>query len=118
MFETVDEARAAFRADRAMLEERGVILPFSMQRYLTEREKRNGVLAMDVVTGYQPGMSGLPGPLSTDPNAALPWMLTSAIDPEIIRVAAARPSPSITLPASPPQRADSAEQNQNLLNHA
>jgi hypothetical protein len=87
MFETVDEARAAFRADRAMLEERGVMLPFSMQRYLTEREKRNGVLAMDAtVTGYQPGMNGLPGPLSTDPNAALPWMLTSAIDPEIIRV--------------------------------
>jgi hypothetical protein len=86
MFETVDEARAAFRADRAMLEERGVILPFSMQRYLTEREKRNGVLAMDAVTPFQPGMSGLPGPLSTDPNAALPWMLTSAIDPEIIRV--------------------------------
>lgn len=87
MFETVDEARAAFRADRAMLEERGVVLPFSMQRYLTEREKRNGVLAMDAtVTGFQPGLSGLPGPLSTDPNAALPWMLTSAIDPEIIRV--------------------------------
>ena len=81
MFNTVDEARAAFRADRAMLEERGVMLPHSMQRYLTEREKRNGVLAMDAT-----GQNGLPGPLSTDPNAALPWMLTSAIDPEIIRV--------------------------------
>ena len=86
MFDTVDEARAAFRADRANLEERGVVLPHSMQRYLTEREKRNGVLAMDVVTGFVPALSGLPGPLSTDPNAALPWMLTSAIDPEIIRV--------------------------------
>ena len=81
MFNTVDEARAAFRADRAMLEERGVMLPYSMQRYLTEREKRNGVLAMDAT-----GQNGLPGPLSTDPTAALPWMLTSAIDPEIIRV--------------------------------
>jgi hypothetical protein len=83
MFQTVDEARAAFRADRAMLEERGVVLPYSMQRYLTEREKRSGVLAMDAPST---GVNGLPGPLSTDPNAALPWMLTSAIDPEIIRI--------------------------------
>ena len=84
MFQTIDEARAAFRADRAMLDERGVVLPFQMQRYLTEREKRNGVLlGMDAAST---GINGLPGPLSTDPNAALPWMLTSAIDPEIIRV--------------------------------
>jgi hypothetical protein len=91
-FRSVDEARAAFRQDREMLAAKGVILPGTMQRYLTEHEKQSGVLAFDgalgfdAVTGYQSGMSGLPGPLSTDPNAALPWMLTSAIDPEIIRV--------------------------------
>ena len=87
MFDTVDEARAAFRSDRADLEARGVILPHTMQRYLTEREKQTGRLAMDAgATGYVTAMGGVPGPLSTDPNAALPWMLTSAIDPEIIRV--------------------------------
>jgi hypothetical protein len=82
-FNTVDQARAAFRADRAMLEERGVMLPYSMTRYLTEQEKRSGQLAFDAANT---GINGLPGPLSTDPNAAVPWMLTSAIDPEIIRV--------------------------------
>lgn len=79
MFRTTSEARTAFQADKAMLLAKGVVLPHSMQRYLTEREKQSGVLAFDAI-------NGLPGPLSTDPNAALPWMLTSAIDPEIIRV--------------------------------
>lgn len=83
MFDTVDQARAAFRADRAMLEERGVMLPYTMTRYLTEREKRSGQLAFDAAST---GVNGLPGPLVSDPNAAVPWMLTSAIDPEIIRV--------------------------------
>jgi hypothetical protein len=41
---------------------------------------------MDAVTGYSTGANGVPGPIATDPNAAIPWMLTSAIDPEIIRV--------------------------------
>ncbi len=91
-FRSIDEARTAFREDRDALAAKGVILPGTMQRYLTEHERQNGVIAFDgalgfdAVTGYQPGMNGLPGPLSTDPNAALPWLLTSAIDPEIIRV--------------------------------
>lgn len=85
MFQTISEATAAFQADKAMLSAKGVVLPGTMRRYLTEGEKANGI-AMDAVTGYQAGMNGLPGPLSTDPNAALQWMLTSAIDPEIVRV--------------------------------
>jgi hypothetical protein len=84
MFRNVSEARSAFQADKARLLEKGVVLPHNMQRYLTEREKQQGVLAMDAIPAS--GFNGLPGPLSTDPNAALPWMLTSAIDPEIIRV--------------------------------
>ena len=76
---TIDEGRAKFREHKAALLAKGVVLPYQMQRYLTDGEKANGVLAFDAA-------SGLPGPLSTDPNAALPWMLTSAIDPEIIRV--------------------------------
>ena len=64
-----------------MLLAKGVVLPWQMKRYLTVDEKMNGVhlMAMDAA-------GGLPGPLSTDPNASLPWMLTSAIDPEIIRI--------------------------------
>lgn len=79
MFDTISEARAAFRADKGMLAAKGVILPYQMERYLTDGEKASGAMAFDAA-------NGLPGPLSTDPNAALPWMLTSAIDPEIIRV--------------------------------
>lgn len=86
MFQTISEASAAFRADKAMLLAKGVVLPATMQRYLTDGEKASGLMAFDAATPYQGGMNGVPGPLSTDPNAALPWMLTSAIDPEIIRV--------------------------------
>lgn len=76
---SVDQGRSLFREHKAMLQAKGVVLPFSMQRYLTDQEKAQGVLAYDA-------SAGVPGPLSTDPNAALPWMLTSAIDPEIIRI--------------------------------
>jgi hypothetical protein len=80
-FHTIAEATQAFKEDKAMLAAKGVVLPWAMKRYLTVDEKQNGMnlMAMDAA-------SGLPGPLSTDPNAALPWMLTSAIDPEIIRI--------------------------------
>jgi len=86
MFHSISEARTAFAADRQMLADRGIILPYAMQRYLTEDEKARGIAMDAVLTGPASGASGVPGPLSTDPNAALPWMLTSAIDPEIIRV--------------------------------
>jgi hypothetical protein len=86
MFNTVSEARAAWQKDRAKYELAGAYFP-NVQRYVTEAEKHDWRIAMDAtVTGYVPGLNGLPGPLSTDPNSALPWMLTSAIDPEIIRV--------------------------------
>jgi|WetSurMetagenome_2_1015567.scaffolds.fasta_scaffold00813_11 hypothetical protein len=79
MFNSISEARTAFRADKQVLIDKGIVLPYQMDRYLTAQEKRSGVMAYDAA-------NGLPGPLSTDPNAALPYMLTSAIDPEIIRV--------------------------------
>ncbi len=70
----INEARAQWQSDRARLESLGVILP-GVQRYLTEEEKRDHRIAMDA----------LPGPLVTDPNAAIPAILTTTIDPEIIR---------------------------------
>src|SRR5579863_1459961 len=83
---SVDEGRALFRAHRAMLVAKGVHLPPAMDRYLTKREIDTGNMAMDAANPYIGAMGAVPGPLSSDPNAALPWMLTSAIDPEIIRV--------------------------------
>ena len=80
-FRTVNDATVAFNETKRMLAAKGIVLPYQMKRYLTVDEKMTGTInmAMDAV-------NGLPGPLSTDPNAALPWMLTSTIDPEIIRI--------------------------------
>jgi hypothetical protein len=86
MFHSISEATTAFAADRQMLLDKGVVLPWSMKRYITEDERDRGIALDAVLTGPSAGTSGVPGPLSTDPNAALPWMLTSAIDPEIIRI--------------------------------
>jgi hypothetical protein len=71
----VNEARAKYQADRPRLEALGIILP-GVQRYLTEDEKRTSRIAMDA----------LPGPASLDPNSAIPAMLATTIDPEIIRI--------------------------------
>ena len=83
-FRTVGDATTAFNRTKGMLASKGIILPYQMKRFLTVDEKEGGLIKI-------PGLgldaaNGLPGPLSTDPNAALPWMLTSAIDPEIIRI--------------------------------
>lgn len=91
---SVEEGRSLYRQFKPLLIDRGVHLPWQMDRFLTDREKSTGRLAMDdqmrmawdAPTLPISAMGALPGPLSSDPNAALPWMLTSAIDPEIIRV--------------------------------
>lgn len=70
----LQEARAKFQADKPKLESLGIVLP-GVNRYLTENEKRDFRLGMDA----QPT-------LSTDPNSAIPAMLTTAIDPDIIRI--------------------------------
>lgn len=73
---TVQEARSQWQADRQELAALGVILPATIERYVLPEEKRDYRIAMDA----------LPGPLSTDPNSALPAILTTTVDPEIIRV--------------------------------
>jgi hypothetical protein len=89
---SVEDGRSLFRSHKGMLAQKGIYLPFQMDRYLTDREKATGVLAMDARSFAMDApnspiapMGAIPGPLGSDPNAALPWMLTSAIDPEIIR---------------------------------
>ena len=70
----IQQARAQWQADKARHAANGIILP-TVERYLTEDEKRDFRIAMDA----------LPGPMITDPNSALPALLTTTIDPEVIR---------------------------------
>jgi hypothetical protein len=74
MFQNMQEARSAWLADRAHFEKRGLILP-NVKSYLPDGWGNDFGMAMDA----QPG-------LSTDPNASVPAMLTTLIDPELIRI--------------------------------
>ena len=80
-FRSVGEATTAFNNTKRLLAEKGVVLPATMKRFMTADEKQRG-MALDAI----PVPSGPWGQLSTDPNASLPWMLTTSIDPEIIRI--------------------------------
>lgn len=68
------DAVATWRADQAQLEQLGVVLP-NVTTYVPDEWRTNWGLAMDA----QPQ-------LVTDPNAALPAILTSMIDPDVIRI--------------------------------
>lgn len=74
MFRNFDESRAAWEADRADHAALGVHLP-SVQAYAYPEVTRDYTLAMDA----QPS-------LVTDPNAGVPAMLTTMIDPSIFEV--------------------------------
>jgi len=68
------EAQALFESDRPHLEELGISLP-AVQSYLPTGAKKDWTLAFDA----QPS-------LVTDPNSAVPAMLTTLIDPDVIKV--------------------------------
>lgn len=68
------EATQAWQADRPHLEQRGVYLP-GVTAYIPDGFKQNFAMAMDA----QPA-------LATDPNSGVPAMLTTMIDPEVIKV--------------------------------
>jgi hypothetical protein len=70
----LQEATAAWRDDKAMFESLGVSMP-QVQRYLPDEWRYNSQLAMD----------NLPT-LTTDPNAGIPVLLTTSIDPEVTRI--------------------------------
>lgn len=76
------EAFTNWKAHQGMLAERGIVLP-NVRRYLSNEEKNNFGIAMDAISFD--AANGLPGPLVTDPNSAIPAMLTTMIDPEVIR---------------------------------
>ena len=76
----LNESVLQWRADRPHLEARGMSwMPGAeVVRYLPDEWKFNAQLAMDA-TSNQPS-------LSTDPNAGIPALLTTSIDPEVVRI--------------------------------
>jgi hypothetical protein len=70
----LQEARTKFQEHRPMLEERGVYLP-GVTMYMPDEWKKDWRLAMDA----QPT-------LVTDPSSGIPSLLTTVIDPKVIRV--------------------------------
>jgi hypothetical protein len=85
MYQSLQEAKAAWVADRVALAARGVILPPSVASYLPEPFKRDFGMAMDA----QPA-------LSTEPNAGIPTMLSTYIDPAVFRILFA-PNKAVTI---------------------
>jgi hypothetical protein len=98
----LNSARAAWQADKADLETRGVYLP-AVQSYTPTEWKGNPRLAQDELdrmfndmyygrSGHnsmamdQPYPGGGPPQLFLDPNSAVPAMLTTTIDPDVFRI--------------------------------
>jgi hypothetical protein len=67
------EALIAWHQDQPRLEQLGIIAP-SVKTYWPDEWKRNWHMAMDALPT-----------LATDPNSAVPMMLTAGIDPEVYR---------------------------------
>ena len=73
-FNSLAEAAAAFESHRPMFEQRGVYID-GARGYTTDAVKQDWTLAMDALPA-----------LSTDPNSAIPIMLTTLIDPQVYAV--------------------------------
>jgi hypothetical protein len=74
MYHSLQEAKTAWVADRIHLAALGAVLP-DVTSYLPEPFKRDFGMAMDA----QPA-------LSTEPNSAVPTMLTTFIDPAVFKI--------------------------------
>lgn len=74
------EARQKWEAHKAAFAAKGLVLP-RVTMY-TPDEWSNGNLALDSILA----MDAAPGVLSTDPNSAIPSILTTTIDPEVVRI--------------------------------
>ena len=77
------EAIAEFRRLRPEFEANGAVFPLA-KMFLPD-EWKSGNLAMDELMGHMLAMDAA-GTLSTDPNAAIPTILTTAVDPDVYRV--------------------------------
>lgn len=73
-FHNIQDAKAAWAADSASLEQLGAVFPDAIS-YTTEAMKRDFTLAMDALPT-----------LSTTPNAAIPAFLTTMVDPQVFKI--------------------------------
>src|SRR5215831_12088601 len=71
----LQESLATWRSDAAIHAARGAVLP-QVQGYVPDEWKSNYTLAMDASAGT----------LATDPNSAVPWFLTTLIDPSVFKI--------------------------------
>lgn len=78
------EARTKFAADKPRFESLGVILA-GAQSYLPDEFRRDVRLALDEI-GAPYAFDAAAGTLSTDPNAGVPAMLTTFIDPAVYEI--------------------------------
>jgi hypothetical protein len=94
--ENFSSARAAWQSDRAEWEAKGVVLP-GVTSYLPTEWKNNSKLAMDEMDrmaqdmmpyGYGHNSMAMDAPplLYTQPNSAVPALLTTTIDPDVFRI--------------------------------
>jgi hypothetical protein len=81
-YHSFETGRAAFAAHKSELEKRGIRLP-GIMAYLPENYRADYNLAMDEMTSL--GMDSQFA-LSTSPNSAIPAILTTMIDPEVIEI--------------------------------
>jgi hypothetical protein len=82
MFNSLNEARAAFRANKQRAEDVfGIYALDSVQSYTPDAFKNKN-------RGYSMAMDAQAG-LVTDPNAGIPWFLLNYIDPDILQIAQA-----------------------------
>jgi len=79
----LQEAMAALRADRSQLEARGIYILPGTRAYMPAGWRANYNLAMDAMPEL--GVDAMPT-LSTDPNSAVPAMLTTLIDPQVFKI--------------------------------
>lgn len=77
-FATFNDAKAQFQTDKVQFEARGVHY-HGVQAYVPEGFGSNFDMAMDAASLYQPQ-------LTTDPNSAVPALLTTYIDPKVYEI--------------------------------
>lgn len=77
-FHNLQDATAAWQKYAPLLAEKGVIFD-GAKSFLPESFRTNAGLAMDAASQFQPS-------LSTDPNSAVPAMLTTFIDPQVYEI--------------------------------
>lgn len=78
------QARADWAKAAPLFAQRGLVLP-GVVAFTPDDFKRDYRIAMDTMSGLRMGFDAQPG-LSTDPNSAIPALLTTLIDPEVYRV--------------------------------